>query len=80
MMPIHSILPPEAYEEASPPPATVCRACRWGFADCQPLPGGGWRIQRIISTDPAAYLDPEFQPGAVVPAASPFFVRESPPP
>ena len=77
-MPIHSILPPEAFQEQEPRPATLCKPCRRGFAECLPLPDGRYRICRIISTDPAAYLDPEFFPGAVAEASSPFFLKEFP--
>jgi len=29
--------------------------------------GGGWaRIERLLSTDPDHFLDPRFQPGALV--------------
>lgn len=30
-------------------------------------PGGGWRVSRLISSDPADYLDPSFAPGQAVP-------------
>lgn len=29
--------------------------------------GGGLTLQRLLSTDPADYLDPSFQPGATWP-------------
>jgi hypothetical protein len=32
----------------------------------QPLPGGQYKINRIISTDPQDYLKPEWQPGSIM--------------
>lgn len=64
-MPIHSILPPEAYEKPQSLPRRVEKACPYGLVDCTPLPDGRLRIDRIISTDPAAYLDPAFAPGEI---------------
>ncbi len=32
----------------------------------QPLPGGQFKINRIISTDPQDYLKPEWQPGSIM--------------
>jgi hypothetical protein len=32
----------------------------------QPLPGGQMKINRIISTDPRDYLNPDWQPGSVI--------------
>lgn len=32
----------------------------------QPLPGGQFKINRIISTDPQDYLRPEWQPGSTM--------------
>lgn len=66
-MPIHSILPPEAYQPEDSRPECVCKRCRYGFVDCLPLPDGKLQISRVISTDPAAYLDPAFAPGAPYP-------------
>lgn len=65
-MPIHSILPPEAYLPQDPTPEQVCKRCPYGFVDCLPLPDGRLQVNRIISTDPAAYLDPAFAPGAIL--------------
>ncbi len=62
---IHSILPPEAYQEEQPPAERVEKPCPYGFVDCLPLPDGQLQISRVISTDPAAYLDPAFAPGAI---------------
>ena len=64
-MPIHSILPPEAYQEQLPPVQTVQKPCRYGFVDCLTLPDGRLQISRVISTDPAAFLDPAFAPGQI---------------
>lgn len=62
---IHSILPPEAYQQETPIPQAVCKKCRYGMVDCLPLPDGRLQITRVISTDPAAYLDPAFAPGEI---------------
>jgi len=32
----------------------------------QALPGGQYKINRIISTDPQDYLKPEWQPGSIM--------------
>ena len=32
----------------------------------QALPGGQYKINRIISTDPQDYLKPEWQPGSII--------------
>ncbi|MCI9195222.1 MAG: hypothetical protein HFF14_06595 [Angelakisella sp.] len=64
-MPIHSILPPEAYLEAGPPVQRVQKRCRYGVVDCLPLPDGRLQICRVISTDPAAFLDPAVAPGEI---------------
>lgn len=64
-MPIHSILPPEAYQEEAPVPQLVCKTCRYGFVSCRSLPDGRLQIDRVISTDPAAFLDPAFAPGEI---------------
>ena len=64
-MSIHSILPPEAYQEEQPRPHGVEKTCPYGFVDCLSLPDGRLQIRRIISTDPAAYLDPAFAPGEI---------------
>jgi len=64
-LPIYSILPPEAYQEEQPPAERVCKKCAYGFVDCTPLPDGRLRINRVISTDPAAFLDPAFAPGEI---------------
>ncbi|MCI8653590.1 MAG: hypothetical protein HFF11_07875 [Angelakisella sp.] len=64
-MSIHSILPPEAYLEEQPPVERIEKPCPYGLVDCLPLPDGRLQISRVISTDPAAYLDPAFAPGAI---------------
>lgn len=72
-MPIHSILPPEAYEEQPPFPPTVELACPYGILSCTIREDGSRRIERLISTDPAAYLDPLFSPGGrAEPAVRPY--------
>lgn len=63
---IHSILPPEAYQEEQPQAEHIQKLCPYGFVDCLPLPDGRLQVNRIISTDPAAYLDLAFAPGAIL--------------
>ncbi len=63
---IHSILPPEAYQEEQPQAEHIQKLCPYGFVDCLPLPDGRLQVNQIISTDPAAYLDPAFAPGAIL--------------
>jgi hypothetical protein len=33
-------------------------------------PGSGWRVSRLISSDPLDFLDPAFAPGRTVPERS----------
>ena len=63
---IHSILPPEAYQEERSPAEHIQKLCPYGFVDCLPLPDGRLQVNRIISTEPAAYLDLAFAPGAIL--------------
>lgn len=60
---IHSILPPEAYLQ-SEPPKLCCMRCTHGFVFGSRDEEGHFILSRLISTDPSAYLDPRFCPGA----------------
>ncbi len=62
-MPHHTIMPMEALEEQPPVQETECLPCRYGFVSGVRDAQGRLVISRIISTDPAAYLDPKFAPG-----------------
>lgn len=64
-MPIHSVLPPEAYQEERTPLPREEKPCPYGLVDCTRLPDGRLQVDRLISTDPAAYLDPAFAPGEI---------------
>lgn len=59
---IHSILPPELPQES---PQAVCIRCPYGYLEGVRDEAGGVIVSRIISTNPAAYLDPRFAPGQV---------------
>ncbi len=66
---IHSVTP---LEYLMPPPPM-------GHMECMAFGGGyvqgyrtdkGLEVSRVISTDPAVYLDPQLQPGAVLDPAA----------
>ena len=66
-MSFHSIVPPESLlptEEVTP---TQCHSCKYGFIEGRSDEGGMFGVSRMMSTDPAAYLDPMFTPGAMIP-------------
>lgn len=42
----------------------TCKSCRYGFMEGME-DSEGFHIQRIISTDPKAYLDSSFSPGQI---------------
>ena len=56
--PVYYLLPQTSKESLTTEP------CPYGFIEGTPTPEG-LMISRIISTDPAAYLDPAFQPGCL---------------
>lgn len=62
----HTIIPVEALQEPLPAPEGVCLPCRYGFVSGTRNSQGRVVIDRIISTDPAAYLDPSFSPGQLL--------------
>lgn len=61
---IHTILPMEALLPAPEPVQSELRRCPYGWVQAVQMPQGVWQVSRVISTDPAAYLDPHFSPGA----------------
>lgn len=62
-MVIHSIIDPLEMMER-PKDGSVWRQVSGGFL--QGVPGeNGLTVTRLVSTDPALYLDPLYQPGAV---------------
>lgn len=60
---IHTILPPEGLQQQSPPPVMECIPCACGWLQGTRTSDGRFTVGRIISTDPAAYLRAEWQPG-----------------
>lgn len=59
---IYSILPLQLPEENL---EAVCVKCPYGYLEGVRDGEGGIIVSRMISTDPAAYLDPRFTPGQV---------------
>lgn len=60
---IHTILPPESLLPQSILPQCECVSCRYGWVQGVRQSDGRLAVQRIISTDPAAYLDEAIAPG-----------------
>ena len=58
---IQSVLPCEAYEYNSTPPATEFVNCKYGYAEISKT-DDGYKMVRLISTDPKAYLDGNYLP------------------
>lgn len=65
-MSFQSILPPEAYFEGGEPLPMECCSCPYGHMEGRRDPQGNFVVARIISTDPAAYLDSRYAPGATL--------------
>lgn len=61
---IHSVLPQEAFYPEEPFPPRECLSVPQGFLEGVRQEDGSFLITRLISTDPAAYLDPALEPGA----------------
>ncbi|MBR5485850.1 MAG: hypothetical protein IKV41_05010 [Oscillospiraceae bacterium] len=59
---IHSVIPQNLM---FPPemPASQIKPCRYGYVECI-ANNGGFTVSRLISTNPLAYLDPNFAPGS----------------
>lgn len=62
-MVIHSIIDPMEMMERQNEPRGL-RRCRAGLVQGV-LGNRGLTVARLVSTDPAMYLDPRYQPGAV---------------
>lgn len=61
---IHSIVPAELIEDAYEPPEMKCVKCEYGFLELNHQADGGWAVNRLISTNPADYLNPTYNPGS----------------
>lgn len=78
---MYSIISRELLEAAPELPAQVCVACPHGMVSGVSGPDGRICISRLISTDPAAYLDPAFAPGEYfMPPAGSLPPGSTPPP
>ena len=66
-MTFHSIVPPEALVPEEDVAPTQCHPCKYGFVQGQGDAMGMFVVNRVVSTDPTAYLDPLFIPGAIFP-------------
>ena len=62
-MTLHTIVPELLWADQPQMPEAVCVKCRYGYVQGHRDNQGGVVVSRIISTDPAAYLDPAFSPG-----------------
>lgn len=67
-MSFQSIVPPEALEAVSQLPQPEYCRCRYGQLAGHRDSRGNFVVERIISTDPAAFLDASLAPGSVVQA------------
>lgn len=63
---IQSILPEESLLPQTPPETPECISCPYGWVQGVRQPDGRLRVDRMISTDPAAYLDERFAPGGII--------------
>ena len=61
---MYTVIPPEMWEAPQSRPEAVCIRCSRGYLEGIRDSRGGLVISRLISTDPAAYLDPGLAPGA----------------
>ncbi len=64
---MYTVIPPELLEAAPALSQAVCVRCPYGLVEGIRDGRGGVTISRVISTDPAAYLDPRMAPGQVWP-------------
>ena len=63
---IQSVLPPEAYLPRTGTLPRECVSCSAGFLEGVRGTDGRLLITRLISTDPAAFLREEYQPGHTI--------------
>ena len=63
---IHSVAPLDALLPRRELPETTTLPCRGGYVEGI-LSAQGLTISRLISTDPALYLDARLQPGEIYP-------------
>ena len=61
----YTILPEEMVFPPDEPAETEFHTIRGRLCECMRAENG-YTVRRILSTDPADYLDPAFAPGAVV--------------
>lgn len=62
---MYTVIPPELLEAQPSAPQAVCVKCPYGYVEGVRNGQGGVVVSRVISTDPAAYLDPRLAPGQV---------------
>lgn len=66
---MYTIVPPEVllYTEPQPAAPAACSTCAWGgrYLEVSHTPQGTM-VNRLISTNPADYLNPALQPGAMI--------------
>jgi len=62
IIPIEDVL--EGLDESPPP--TVDVAVHGVLLQVEPLTHFSGRVQRLISSDPQAYLNPQYQPGTIL--------------
>lgn len=65
-MSYQSIMPPEALEHNSPLPPVEVMSCSHGMLEGYRNDKGDFVVARLISTDPAAYLDSRYSPSSVI--------------
>ena len=62
---LYTIQPAEAIFPQADPPASRMMMVRGHLCECV-REGEGYAVKRLISTNPADYLEPELAPGAIV--------------
>jgi len=70
---LYSVLPADlVWEDASRPAAPVYEVALPGNARLLLAPAGplGWRVLRLLSTEPRDYWVPQWQPGSYLPGRS----------
>lgn len=64
-MSFQSVVPPEALEHAAPLPPCELLLCPHGQLEGCRNAVGDFVVSRLLSTDPAAYLQLQYAPGAI---------------